>query len=1149
MTSLFLCTPGNRRRRFLRPRAVVHLSLRGMLVALAIGAAPAGSLGGQELSGYRIEFAALSGLTEAGAFSARVADALGNQGAVHVDMNPPQFEVWVGDFAERDDAVAALRLLRGTGIRGGRVVRSRVWRMPGSAAQASPLTISSSGAGSESPADAAKPPELSLASPSGRLAGAERVPSIAARPVVASRDEAPTPVDVLPAVPRPAGEPTPLLHASRPVGGPEVQPVPQRLPSAMNAAEGEPASRLSERNEVEPAGAEEPERSLSDERDEQESEAAEEASPPPQTGDPAGREAEESAAPGAESTDPEEGVGREVLVAEDPPAGVPVTEASVEYRGFHGMTTCSATTGWAFNPANPDERPVVQLFDGDRLVGTVIADVYRKDLEDAGFGDGRYGFRFAYEDDGAGPVGLEARVGGAARLRGTPQPNPCRAEEFAAREAGPVARPTVARKPEPEGADGPAKSVAAAGVAAGEIRLDGRLDEAVWTDAVFMSDLEQKGLRQGFPRPPYTRVAFLYDDEALYVGARMEGPEAQAIDTRVARRDEVGNVDRLLVSLDTRSDRRTAYTFGVTAGGTRLDHFHPEDREFPRDDQFDPVWEAKTTVDSTGWTAEMRIPFSQLRFQDRPGQRWGLNVRRWNPQSLMNHYWVVVPMEEQGWASRFGELRGLDGIDRSRRVEIAPYVLRGVTQPTGPGADAAEEGETTLRVGGDVKVGLGPDLTLDATVLPDFGQVEADPAEVNLTAFETAFEERRPFFTEGASLLRGRGPRYFYSRRVGSVPHGTDPGNAIDLPRTVDILGALKLTGRTDAGLSVGAMIAVTPEVSARTNQGAGLEGSTVVAPSTAYGAGRVERELGPTGSMVGLTLTGVVRALESGTVPASVLSREAISGGGDWSLRFDEGRYQVAGHLGFSVLAGDAAALSWIQRSSVHYFQRPDADHVQFDPERTSLAGYTGSVSVSKVVGTHWTWSVGASTESPGFNIRDAGLLRSADHRDLFGTVSYRRVTPSALFRHFTVGLETSASWNYGGVRQFLSPAVSLSGAFPNFMRPLPAGRLRSPRPFRRAHPGWPSHDRPLGRGHRSRASGSLSEPYAVVGERGVSDGRVRGLAVRSQPGCGSPGGIPCRGVALSGLCAVGRHAAVLWFPARWARCHVRGATRSSRA
>ena len=345
----------------------------------------------------------------------------------------------------------------------------------------------------------------------------------------------------------------------------------------------------------------------------------------------------------------------------------------------------------------------------------------------------------------------------------------------------------------------------------GAIVVDGRLDEPVWHGAPVISDFVQKEPDEGAAPSDRIQVSFAYDDTALYIAARMASERAP-IQSPLGRRDVVGQSEYIIVALDTYLDHRTAYGFGVTASGVRLDRYYPADAE-DFDATVEPVWAARTRVEEHAWTAELWIPLSQLRFNARNEQVWGLNVQRFVPSNNETDYWVAVPRTEKAWASRFGELHGLTEIRPARRFELLPYVaasstLTGNRDPRNPFDDGKN---LAGRTGADLKIGFGSNLTLDVTTNPDFGQVEADPAEVNLSAYETFFTEKRPFFIEGAGLLNSRfAETYFYSRRIGAAPLASATGDFVDYPHTSTILGAAKLTGRLPSKTSIGVLSAVT---------------------------------------------------------------------------------------------------------------------------------------------------------------------------------------------------------------------------------------------------------------------------------------------------------------------------------------------------
>jgi hypothetical protein len=573
--------------------------------------------------------------------------------------------------------------------------------------------------------------------------------------------------------------------------------------------------------------------------------------------------------------------------------------------------------------------------------------------------------------------------------------------------------------------------------------LDGRLDDAVWSAATPISDFTQKEPAEGAAATERTEVRFAYDDAALWVGARMHSADPAKIQAPVSRRDVVQQSEYVQVFIDSYHDRRTAYTFGVTAAGTRVDRYHARDNQ-DADDTFSPVWEARVARDSAGWTAEMRIPLSQLRFSPGSAQTWGVNVQRWIPSKEESVFWVMVPRSVSSFVSRFGDLAGIEGVRPARRIELSPYVATGAAFTAGvdPRDPFTEPREMQLRAGADVKVGLGPNLTLDATVNPDFGQVDADPAEVNLSAFETFFAERRPFFTEGSALLAGGGGGYFYSRRIGGPPRGAAGGDFVDRPQATTILGAAKLTGRLPSGLSVGVLAAVTGRERALTFDTATGERATVeVEPPAGYGVARLQQEFGPAGSTVGMTLTGVGRDLDEGSPLAARFGSAAVTGGVDWNLRFQGGTYEVNGALGMSRVAGDSLAILRLQRASARYFQRPDAEYVRVDPSRTALSGYFASLSAARVSGKHWLWQTGVSAESPGFELNDVGSLSTADEIGAYAQLRYRETTPRGALRRWDVYLTPEATWNFGGARAGATWWADAELTWKNFWRSVLTG------------------------------------------------------------------------------------------------------------
>ena len=514
----------------------------------------------------------------------------------------------------------------------------------------------------------------------------------------------------------------------------------------------------------------------------------------------------------------------------------------------------------------------------------------------------------------------------------------------------------------------------------------------------------------------------LYDDGAVYVGARLLDSAPDSIVARLARRDELPLSDWFRVVIDSYFDRRTAFAFTVNPKGVKVDAQYSDD--VAEDTGWDAVWEAATTVDSTGWTAELRIPLSQLRFSAANGGQgvWGVNFRRYVARRDEIADWSPIPSGGGAYVSRAGDLHGLRDLTPARRLEVQPYVLAGATRAPGDPADPFHDATAlTSSAGVDLRLGVTSDLTLSATVNPDFGQVEADPSVVNLSGFETFFPERRPFFLEGAEIFRPAFPTFpamFHSRRVGRPPQGGAPDAAVyaDGPDATTILAAAKLTGKTAGGWSVGLFDAVTAPERARFTDPAGVAGSAPVEPLTNYGAWRVARDFGPGRSTLGVLATTTNRSLPA-TGELDFLPASAYVVGVDGAHRFRNGMYQVAGSVFGSRVAGPADAVGRIQRSPVHRMNRADADHVVYDPGRTSLAGYSANVMAEKREG-QWRFWVEGRARSPGFEANDLGFLGRADQASGFAHVWYNQFRPGPALRRWRIDVATWTNVTWGGER-----------------------------------------------------------------------------------------------------------------------------------
>lgn len=556
-------------------------------------------------------------------------------------------------------------------------------------------------------------------------------------------------------------------------------------------------------------------------------------------------------------------------------------------------------------------------------------------------------------------------------------------------------------------------------------RIDGKLDDAAWLNAAPESGFRRDVPSDGKPAAQDAEVRVLYDQDALYVAARLYDDRPDLISRRLNRRDSFSSFnDIFFVILDPHHDHQTQVVFGVTAAGERRDGISTGDGQSGLDIGWDPVWEAATSIDSLGWVAEMRIPFSQLRFSSAANQVWGIQFRRDNVRAGEAVDWEWSPATEPGVVSKYGHLLGLADIPAPKRIELLPYVSSQARLTQGiPAGNPFDDGSVTSATAGlDLKYGISSAFTLNATINPDFGQVEADPSVVNLTAFETFFEERRPFFVEGANLFSFSGTfgsdRFFYSRRVGRAPSLSALGRApyVDQPTSTTILGAAKLSGRTSSGWSIGLLNAVTRAEYARTAElsapGAPI-GRIPIEPLSNYTVARVRRDLNRGASGYGFILTGVQRDADS--VAFDGLRSSAVVGGADFFHRWSRNTFQLSGNLGASRVAGSAAAIAATQLASARYFQRPDQDYITFDPTRTSLSGYTAQLQFDKLGG-DWTYSVGANVSSPGFEINDAGFQTEADRIRLALLVNRNWLRPTRLARRASLGFRVTDQMNFGG-------------------------------------------------------------------------------------------------------------------------------------
>jgi hypothetical protein len=558
--------------------------------------------------------------------------------------------------------------------------------------------------------------------------------------------------------------------------------------------------------------------------------------------------------------------------------------------------------------------------------------------------------------------------------------------------------------------------------AIGSIRVDGRLDEAAWASAPPVTRFTQRDPNAGEPSTERTEVRFVYDANALFVGARLYDSSG-LVSSRLGRRDsELDGSDWFFVTLDSYHDHLTAFRFGVNPDGVRRDEKIGGDDE---DASWDPVWDATATRDATGWTAEMRIPLSQLRFRHDNAQTWGIQIVREIARSNEESWFAFVPKRERSGVARYGHLTGLVGLAPGSRLELLPYVVtRGRYNTPAQDADAPfsnpynDGSEQTVTLGADLKYRLASNMTLDVTVNPDFGQVEVDPAVVNLTAFETRFEERRPFFIEGSEIFRFDGAELFYSRRIGAPPPGRTPSSSVydDIPENATILSAAKLSGKA-RGWSLAVLDAVTDRERAAYVDASGVRGTAKVAPLSNYFVGRARRELRQGQSVIGGIATAVHRDLTDATLASRLRSR-AYAGGADFIHDWSDRKWTLSGFVAGSLIDGASSVITTAQRSSARYYQRPDASHLTLDTTATSLSGMAGRLELEREAGEHWRGDAVVSTISPGFETNDLGFQSRADQHALVATLEYVHEEPGRVFREWSFEAGPRANWNYDGDR-----------------------------------------------------------------------------------------------------------------------------------
>ncbi len=557
-----------------------------------------------------------------------------------------------------------------------------------------------------------------------------------------------------------------------------------------------------------------------------------------------------------------------------------------------------------------------------------------------------------------------------------------------------------------------------------DISMDGKLDDPAWAKASWQGDFIQYEPSEGLKPGQKTEFAILLDENFIYAAFRCWDNSPDSIVQRLTQRDDIDG-DFVAIQFDSYHDKRTAFSFFVNASGTKNDFIISNDGE-NEDNTWDPIWLVKTSRDSLGWYAEMRIPLTQLRFEGNSEQTWGLQAGRMLFRKDEVSLWQPASKKTSGWVSQFGELKGLKNLKSRKVADITPYVVartdRYEKEPENPYQSSGKKNQ--LNGGVDGKVGLTNNLTLDFTINPDFGQVEADPSEVNLTSYETYFEEKRPFFIEGKNIMSfplmfGDGDlgteNLFYSRRIGRRPHNSpelNDGEYLDAPDFTSILGAAKITGKTKKGLSMGFMESLTSDEFAQITNGQ-EERSEMIEPFTNFSIGRVQKDFDEGNTILGGMFTMVNRNL--GEEQLDYLHKTALSGGFDFVHKWHNKDYELNLSGYFSRVEGSTEAISNTQQSWIHNFQRPDATHLEFDSTRTSLSGQGGKVVFAKNGG-NLKFMAATTWKTPGLELNDVGYMRQADNILEVVWVGYRIYEPFSIFRNLNLNFNQWTEWNFAG-------------------------------------------------------------------------------------------------------------------------------------
>ena len=548
--------------------------------------------------------------------------------------------------------------------------------------------------------------------------------------------------------------------------------------------------------------------------------------------------------------------------------------------------------------------------------------------------------------------------------------------------------------------------------------VDGLLTDVAWVNVEWAGNFIENRPDENTPPSQQTKFKVVYDDKFLYIAFRCYDTDPNKIEKRLSRRDGFTG-DFIEINIDSYNDKRTAFSFTISAAGVKGDEFVTQNGQ-NWDTSWNPIWYGSTNIDEEGWTAEMKIPFSQLKFGNADEQIWGFQVLRRLFRKEERSLWQRIPADAPGYVSEYGTLRGLKNIQPQKQLEIQPFMVNQFdTYPKEAGNPYRDGTDFKFNGGLDAKIGITNDLTLDLTVNPDFGQVEADPGAIALDGFQIFFEEQRPFFVENKNIFNfefaNRNDNLFYSRRIGRSPQAypsLNSGEYADVPTNTTILGAAKFSGKTKSGWSVGLLESVTSRMFAEIDAN-GQKRDELVEPLTNYLVGRAQKDFNKRNSYVGAIFTATHRNLED---DLDFLRKSALSGGIDFRHSWKDRNYYVEGNAVMSHVTGSEEAILNTQTSLTHLFQRVDADHIDVDGTRTSLTGTGGKVEFGKEGGGNWRYEGGVFWYSPELELNDVGFLRQADNISQYANLGYLFQKPTNFYRTVRLFVSQNTAYDFEG-------------------------------------------------------------------------------------------------------------------------------------